>query len=176
MIEREGFFARQFFIPALTNFKDKFVFIIGGGYDSRGVLRYDFDQNIVNQMPKLNRVRRFASACSLGDAIYVYGGMNPEKKESSFVSSIEMLTNCGASEYQPTKPWVLMKLPNANGVNFPMTRGIFMPINSHEIAIIGRRGYTSEDYLFSCVFDTRAGTFKSSFPKRKFVLSAEAWH
>ena len=117
-------------------------------------------------MPKLNKVRHSASACSLGDAVYVYGGTSkPGKEESTFVNSIEKLCNPAASDFDAIKPWVLIQLPK--DVSFPMTRGIFMPVNSFEIAIIGRRWYAREDYLFSCTFDTSSCTFKSTPPEVK---------
>ena len=46
-----------------------------------------------------------------------------------------------------------------------------MPMNSHEIAIFGRLGHEDDDYLISCIFETRSGTFKSSIPK--YQIAAE---
>ena len=44
VVEREGFLPRQDSGLALSNFKDKFVFIIGGN-SSKDVLRYHVDPN-----------------------------------------------------------------------------------------------------------------------------------
>ena len=93
-----------------------------------------------------------ASSCALGDAVYVYGSNN---STPSFF--IEKLCNAGTSDVHAIEPWVSISLPNH--IEYSMAQVIFLPVNSSEIAIIGTN---VDDRLISCIFDTRACTYKNS--------------
>ena len=66
----------------LANLADKYVFMIGG-YKNRislkSVSRYDIANNRWEYMPELSQGRYLASACSLKDKIYVFGGRDCAK-------------------------------------------------------------------------------------------------
>ena len=85
----------------LTNFLDAYVFFIGGievgrprinNYLFKRVSRYDIVKNRWEEMPELNKARFRASACSLGDNIYVVGGQN---SWDGVLNSLEKLKNPG---------------------------------------------------------------------------------
>ena len=62
----------------LANFFDEYLFVIGlsehRGISCANVSRYDIYDERWGKMPELNEGRADASACSLGDNIYVIGG------------------------------------------------------------------------------------------------------
>lgn len=82
---------------SLANFKNRFVFLINGA-NSRGatkessVYRYSLARSEWEQIPKLVQARKNASACSLGDSVYVLCGYLGSK----LLNSIEILSNPGA--------------------------------------------------------------------------------
>ena len=62
--------------PCLANFQDSFVLIIGGE-ETRNVERISIvTSEAVSLAMQLNQERVSASACALGDAVYVFGGIN----------------------------------------------------------------------------------------------------
>ena len=66
---------------SMAVFEERFVYVIGGqdsGMMRAGdtVERYDSVRNMVEEMPALNQARTFCSSCAVGDAIYVFCGLN----------------------------------------------------------------------------------------------------
>ena len=76
---------------------------------------------------------------------------------SSESGTMWKLCNTGASDIHAIEPWVSISLPNH--IEYSMAQVIFLPVNSSEIAIIGTN---VDDRLISCIFDTRACTYKNS--------------
>ena len=81
-VERTGTRTKILHRPALANFTDSFIYAIGGSYQYRyrreqyaSVSRYSLQADEWHdEMPQLQQKRGAASACSLGNAIYVFGG------------------------------------------------------------------------------------------------------
>ena len=88
---------------------------------------------------------------------------------SSESGTMWKLCNAGASDIHAIEPWVSIHLPNH--IEYPERISIFLPVNSSEIAIIG----FDDDHLISCIFDSRACTFKNSQSNREMrEISADA--
>ena len=78
---------------SLVNFKNKFIFLIGGSsvQDSKitldSVHKYDIENNSWSATSTLNHVRAQHASCTLNEFIYVFNGLDYR----NFVSSIERL-------------------------------------------------------------------------------------
>ena len=133
----------------LANFQDRFVFCLGFTKSpyvihvntdeeiKLNVMRFCLASNRCQDVPKTHVGRQIASACSLGDNLYVFGGWpggNPVDKK--FVSSIEKLSNPGSVNIMD-QVWELIDPPSSEDALVPRPNVGFAPLNSHEIAILG---------------------------------------
>ena len=77
--------------PCLVNANDRFAYVIGGHFKRcclGSVSRYDTSSDVWQSMPQLNIARAQASACFLGDIIYVICGVG----NTTRLNSIERLS------------------------------------------------------------------------------------
>ena len=77
----------------LVNFQDKYVFVVGAMINRQittQTLRYDLEKNTWQYGPEMNTGRWICTGCSVGDAVYVFGGLK-EKGAIPF-QSFEKLT------------------------------------------------------------------------------------
>ena len=99
-------------------------------------MRFCLASNRWQDVPQTHVGRQIASACSLGDNLYVFGGWsggNPIDKK--FVSSIEKLSDPGAVNILD-QVWELIEPPSEYTL-VPRSNVGFAPLNSHQIAILG---------------------------------------
>ena len=103
-------------------------------------------------LKKLNVPRKGTSGCHVGGNIFVIGGLTKFKTE---VNSIEMSNYTELARGKAV--WRLIKPPN-NEFS-PRAFSVVAPINSEEIAILGRK--TSDAEFLSDIFNfnTRTGKF-----------------
>lgn len=90
--QRETSFIRYY--PCLANFKDRFVFIIGKS-SAKVAMRYSFAANNWDPTPPMHCLRQNASACTLADYVYVFGGW----VKTTCHNTIERLGNPGALHF-----------------------------------------------------------------------------
>ena len=129
------------------------VFVIGGtafGECFSNVYSYSFRESKWSERPPLLQERHIATACTLKDTIFVFGGLDSEKR---FITSAERYT-ISAEE------WQTIELPLADFT--PRLEPITFSISNHEIIILGgcheRNSYSTEATLF----DTRTLECKKS--------------
>ena len=144
--------------PAITVVKDEFCFAIGGkGKDMStlgSVSRYNIDKDQWERgTPKLNVPRSFAAACSIGDNMYTFAGVDSDNK---YLNSVEMMANVSTVATSGRKKkawenipafggvvlaradWELIKPPKE--VFTPRRNPLVVPLNQNEIAILGGYG------------------------------------
>ena len=121
--------------PAMTFYKSAWMcFVIGAVSDlnSEGsVSRYNITvDRWVPGTPNLQVARRNASACTLGDFVFVFAGLAGNKK---CINSIEMLKVTAIDNGAAS--WELIELPKA--VFTPRSSPVVIPVNISEIVILG---------------------------------------
>lgn len=147
-LEKAGVFDKL--ASAITNYKDRCVVAVGGlSKVSNKVYRYTLATDTWIEMRSLNEARRLPSVCTLGDSVYVIGGEVNGAEERETINSIERLS--GDSEQLA---WKLIELSERSFE--PRYSCTPVPINSHEIAIIGGLRYEEESTVDDvALFDKR---------------------
>lgn len=140
----------------MTNFKGENCFVIGGKdkefMTKNSVSRY----NILNDKwepgtPKLSVGRHLAAACSLGDSIFTFAGVNARNKYLNSVEMLKVPRNCnyGVAWYEAS--WELIQLPKTEFA--PRRNPVVIPLNDSEIAILGGCGENDKDLSDVVVFN-----------------------
>lgn len=148
----------------MANYNDEICFVIGGlgklgaNVPLRSVSCYDivkdkWDPETLD-IPCLNVPRESPSACSLGNFVFVFAG---KTEKQTLVNSIERL-NVKTMRNDVGYDWVLIMLPE--DVFAPRFGISVVPLNKHEIAILGGRndfGILKRDSLLPdvLIFDAK---------------------
>ena len=116
----------------MANLSDKYVFMIGGSKTvlaKKSVSRYDIENNRWEYVHELNQARISASACSLKDKIYVFGGENFTKTTGAFefVNTIEKLNNPSLTINEAS--WQLIQPPFS--IFYPCQESVVVPLNAN---------------------------------------------
>lgn len=140
----------------MTNFRGEICFVIGGKNKEFLTLNSVSRYNIMKDRwepgtPKLRVARHLAAACSLGDKIFAFAGVNASDK---YLNSIEMLkvprhSDYGAAWYEAA--WESIQLPKKEFV--PRRNPVVIPLNDREIAILGGCDENDKDLSDVVVFD-----------------------
>ena len=107
----------------------------------------------------LNYARFRASACSLGDKVYVFGGCDLSSDGVDYHNSVECLDYQAYSTASYNIEWSLIEPSESDVV--PRCISLFVPIGPSEVMIMG--GYNQKaggPLSDSLVFDTRQETFR----------------
>ena len=149
---------------AITNFKDREIFITGGEIltgVTNSVLCFDLASlKIRCGIAKMNVKRMLHSGTTMGDNVYAIGGKNG----SGYLSSIEMIN--GYDQLQ----WLLIRPETKDSLFAARAISLVFPISDSEILICGGRSRISEARSDILVFNTNTCTIsklgQTPFPFR----------
>ena len=137
-------------MPCLANYQDNFVVLIGG-YRKASVVCFSFEREDWTKLPSLNKNRDGASACSVGNSVYVILGLSANSNISRKYT--ERLSNIGRPD-QDTR-WTLLELPEVPQHNFFRLKTFFVPVSDHEFLVLGGEHLSLKGNLDVHLYDTQ---------------------